>query len=147
MEYQLDIYFSIQSSLISMGDEFFLQKGRTTHQATLEIHSSRSTIGNIGGKREIRSIRKDILLASGIASPINSFHFFLFPRDHPLYSYISSTTIVCPWKILASGLLLIREVTASFRDFIVQLLSSSFWKRTNENLNDTLFVAVYIISQ
>lgn len=143
MEYQLDIYFSIQSSLISMGDEFFfLQKGRTTHQATLEIHSSRSTIGNIGGKREIRSIRKDILLASGIASPINSFHFFLFPRDHPLYSYISSTTIV-----KNSRLLLIREVIASFRDFIVQLLSSSFWKRTNENLNDTLFVAVYIISQ
>lgn len=27
MEYQLDIYFSIQSSLISMGDEFFFTKG------------------------------------------------------------------------------------------------------------------------
>lgn len=128
MEYQLDIYFSIQSSLISMGDEFFFTKGANDASGNIGNPFFSLNDWEYRGKREIRSIRKDILLASGIASPINSFHFFLFPRDHPLYSYISCTTIVCPWKILASGLLLIREVTASFRDFIVQLLSSSFEK-------------------
>lgn len=144
MEYQLDIYFSIQSSLISMGDEFFLQKGRTTHQATLEIHSSRSTIGNIGGKREIRSIRKDILLERNRISDKFVSFFSISTRSPSLFLYIFHYDRL-PMK--NSRLLLIREVIASFRDFIVQLLSSSFWKRTNENLNDTLFVAVYIISQ